>query len=91
MNNTMPAGPIEISPGFRFQWEEAQQAYVLLYPEGMITLNPSSAEILKCCDGKRTAAEIVADLQRQYPDADLSNDVYEFLEVAYDKGWIRVR
>lgn len=24
---------------FRFQWEEAQQAYVLLYPEGMVKLN----------------------------------------------------
>ena len=91
MNSTAPQGLIQISPGFRFQWEEVQQAYVLLFPEGMITLNASSAEILKRCDGTRTAAEIVSDLQRQFPDADLSNDVHEFLEVAHDKGWIRGR
>ncbi|MFX5622761.1 pyrroloquinoline quinone biosynthesis peptide chaperone PqqD, partial [Acinetobacter baumannii] len=30
----------------RLQWEEAQQAWVLLYPEGMVTLNDSAAAIL---------------------------------------------
>jgi pyrroloquinoline quinone biosynthesis protein D len=39
---------------FRLQWEEAQQAYVLLYPEGMVKLNLSAAEILKRCDGDHT-------------------------------------
>ena len=32
---------------FRMQWEEAQGAYVLLYPEGMVKLNQSAGEILK--------------------------------------------
>ena len=80
---------IVLSPGYRLQWEEAQQSYVLLYPEAMVKLNPSSAEILKRCDGSRTAMEIVEDLQKQFPDVDLAADVHEFLEVAYDKGWIR--
>ncbi|HQE41111.1 MAG TPA: pyrroloquinoline quinone biosynthesis peptide chaperone PqqD, partial [Zoogloea sp.] len=35
---------------FRFQWEPAQQAHVLLYPEGMVKLNQSAGEILKRCD-----------------------------------------
>ena len=34
-----------VGHGFRLQWEEAQSAYVLLYPEGMVQLNPSAAEI----------------------------------------------
>lgn len=83
-----PPGCIQIAPGFRFQWEEAQQCHVLLYPEGMITLNPSAGEILKRCDGSLTAEEITADLQRQFPDVDLSADVHEFLEMAYERGWI---
>ncbi len=28
-----------IAPGFRLQWEKAQEAYVLLYSEGMVKLN----------------------------------------------------
>ena len=28
---------------FRLQWEEAQQAYVLLYPEGMVELGDTAA------------------------------------------------
>ena len=39
---------------YRLQWEEAQKAHVLLYPEGMIQLNGSAGEILRRCDGERT-------------------------------------
>jgi pyrroloquinoline quinone biosynthesis protein D len=35
---------------FRFQWEEAQACFVLLYPEGMVKLNTAAGEILKRCD-----------------------------------------
>ena len=40
-----------IGRGFRLQWEPAQNAHVLLYPEGMVKLNGSAGEILKRCDG----------------------------------------
>ena len=30
---------------FRLQWEEVQQSWVLLYPEGMVKLNGSAGEI----------------------------------------------
>ena len=52
----------EIVPTLRFQWEEAQNCYVLLYPEGMVKLNPSAAEILKHCDGTKTVSEIIGEL-----------------------------
>ncbi len=32
-----------IRPGIRLQWEAVQNAYVLLYPEGMVKLNTSAA------------------------------------------------
>ncbi len=84
-----PEAPVAIAPGYRLQWEEAQQAHVLLYPEGMIALSDTAGEILKRCDGARTADSIIADLERQFPGADLKNDVLEFLDDAGDKGWIR--
>ncbi len=87
----LPDSVIEIAPSFRFQWEEAQQAYVLLYPEGMVKLNQSAGEILRRCDGKRTLSDIVEDLKEQFPGADLGGDVREFIEVAREQGWIRVR
>lgn len=86
-----PDAPIEISPKYRFQWEEAQRAWVLLYPEGMVKLNESAGEILKFCDGRRALAEIVHELKRQFPGADLEGDVREFLKVAHEQGWVRNR
>ncbi|WP_273234478.1 pyrroloquinoline quinone biosynthesis peptide chaperone PqqD [Pseudomonas kuykendallii] len=78
--------------GYRFQFEPAQDAHVLLYPEGMIKLNGSAAEILKQVDGQRDTAAIVAALSAQFPDApDLAPDVLEFLDIAHAKHWIEFR
>ena len=75
----------------RFQWEEAQAAYVLLYPEGMVKLGQSAGEILKRVNGRSAVSEIVADLERAFPGADLRQDVTDFLEHAREKGWINAR
>lgn len=84
-----PESAIEISPKFRFQWEAAQESYVLLYPEGMVKLNQSAGEILKRCDGSRTLKEIVSDLEKAFSATGLEEDVREFLKDAYERGWIR--
>jgi pyrroloquinoline quinone biosynthesis protein D len=73
---------------FRFQWEEAQACFVLLYPEGMVKLNPAAGEILKRCDGQRTVDDIIGELEEQFSVADLANDVLEFFVEADGKGWI---
>ena len=79
----------ELQRHFRFQWEPAQQGYVLLYPEGMVKLPGSSGEIMKRIDGKSSVRAIVDDLQNAFPGADLRGDVIGFLEHAHGKGWIR--
>jgi pyrroloquinoline quinone biosynthesis protein D len=71
------------------QWEEVQQAYVLLYPEGMVKLNQSAAEILKRCDGTLTVAELIAELQLAFGEADLRDPVEGMLRAAYEKDWIQ--
>ena len=78
-----------IAPTFRFQWEEMQDCFVVLYPEGMVKLSPSAGEIMKRIDGQSTTRQILEDLNQTFPDADLENDVYKFLEVAHANGWIR--
>lgn len=79
----------EIVPTFRLQWEEVQNCHVLLYPEGMIKLSGSAGVILKRVDGKKSISDIIEDLQNQFPEADIADDVRKFLEVAHDNGWIR--
>jgi pyrroloquinoline quinone biosynthesis protein D len=78
----------KLSRLFRLQWEEAQAAYVLLYPEGMIKLNQSAAEILKRCNGKRDVEEIVKDLEDSFSATGLENDVKSFLEEVNERGWL---
>jgi pyrroloquinoline quinone biosynthesis protein D len=79
-----------VERGFRLQWEAAQNAYVLLYPEGMIKLNGSAGEILKRCDGSTTIADITADLERAFDTSNLSEDVIRFVNMAVEKKWLQI-
>lgn len=91
MSSDFGPGDIPVmARSFRLQWEDAQNSYVILYPEGMIKLNPAAGEILSRCDGEHTVAALIEDLQRKFPDADdLSNDVFTFLDTAHEHQWIR--
>jgi pyrroloquinoline quinone biosynthesis protein D len=82
---------IEILPTFLLRWEEPQQAHVLLYPEGVVKLNVSAAEILKEVGDDRSVGAIITELSARYGGADVGPDVIEFLEIAYAKGWIRTK
>lgn len=75
--------------GFRLQWEEVQDCYVILYPEGMVKLSSSAGEIMKRCDGERTVTDIIEALAAVFPGANLTDDVFQFLESAYGSGWLR--
>jgi pyrroloquinoline quinone biosynthesis protein D len=77
-----------IGRGFRLQWEAAQNAFVLLYPEGMIKLNSSAGEILKRCDGAATIDEITASLEQAFSACGLKDDVFAFMAMAHEKHWV---
>lgn len=79
----------KLAPHYRFQWEEAQQCYVLLFPEGMIKLNGGAGEVIKRVDGEKTVADIVTELKQAFPDVpDLEGDVIAMVELAVDKAWL---
>ena len=48
---------------YRLQWEEAQAAWVMLYPEGMVKLSASAGEIMKRCDGRLTVNALIEELE----------------------------
>jgi len=90
--NTVTGASIPaIDRRFRLQWEAAQNAHVLLYPEGMIKLNASAGEILKRCDGTATLAEITASLEQSFAASGLSGDVFAFIAMAIEKKWVALR
>jgi pyrroloquinoline quinone biosynthesis protein D len=74
----------------RFQWEEAQQCYVILFPEGMVKLNGGAGEVLKRIDGKASVAAIVADLKTTFPDVpNIEADIMGMFDLAVGKSWLR--
>jgi pyrroloquinoline quinone biosynthesis protein D len=80
-----------VAHGMRLQWEAAQEAHVLLYPEGMVKLNGSAGAIMSRCDGVRTLADIVADLERAYGLSGLAGDVHAFIALALERRWLELR
>jgi len=80
-----------IPRGLKLQWEPAQDAHVLLYPEGMVKLNGSAGAILARCDGVRTVAEIVADLESAFSTPGLTDDVTAFVALALERRWLELR
>jgi pyrroloquinoline quinone biosynthesis protein D len=74
---------------FRLQWEDAQQAYVLLYPEGMVKLNISAAEILKRCDGTRTVDTLVTEIEQAFAKTGLRDQIEGMLRASFDNDWIQ--
>jgi pyrroloquinoline quinone biosynthesis protein D len=92
VNGTAIAGSQipSIARGFRLQWESAQNAHVLLYPEGMVKLNGSAGEVLSRCNGALTIEQIVADLEQKFGRAGLYADVANFLVLARERGWVEL-
>ena len=77
-----------VGHGFRLQWEAAQDCHVLLYPEGMVKLNGSAGQIMQRCDGQRSVAAIVAELEAAFSAQGLEADVLAFVQMAADKRWL---
>ncbi len=79
----------KIAPHHRFQWEEAQSCYVILFPEGMVKLNPSAGEILNLVDGINSVENVVTLLKEKFNDAgDIEKDIISMFEFALNKAWI---
>ena len=79
---------IAVNNHFQLQWEEAQDCFVLLYPEGMVQLNQSAGEIMNLCDGKNNCLDIAKILEEKFEMDDLKKDVEAFLTEALERKWV---
>ncbi|MDB5939409.1 MAG: coenzyme synthesis [Polaromonas sp.] len=83
----LPAFP-KLARGYRLQYEQVQSAWVLLYPEGMVKLNDSSAEILRRCNGERSIDAMVSDLEILFNTKGIAPQVRDLLQEGMRRGWI---
>ena len=89
-NDILQADIYTLAPHHRFQWEEAQQNYVILFPEGMVKLHGGAGEVIKRLDGKVSVGDVVTDLKATFPDAaNIEADIIGMFELALSKGWLR--
>lgn len=73
-----PNGRPALSRLVRMRLDRTRDRYVLLGPESVIVLNPTGADILGLCDGRRTVSEVAAELQARY-DRVVEDEVTAFL------------
>jgi len=65
------------------RWGGTEQDRVILFPEGAIKLQGTGRQVLERCDGQRTFAQLITELQSQFADADpgkIRTDISQFLE-----------
>jgi pyrroloquinoline quinone biosynthesis protein D len=65
-----------------------QQGWVLLYPEGMVQLNASAAEIVRRCDGQTTVDALVVDIEAAFAQSGLRSQIVQMLAQAYVRRWL---
>ncbi len=73
-----PSSRPRLSPHVHLTFDQVRERHVLLAPESVLVLNATGAAILRLCDGRRTVAEIVAELRGQYHCV-LGDEVPNFL------------
>jgi len=71
----------KISARARVQMDKVTGKPVLLYPEGVLVLNPTGHAIVSLCTGESTLAEIVCKLVELYktPEQKILPEVTEYL------------
>ena len=61
----------KIAAHHRFQWEKAQDCYVILFPEGMVKLNGSAGEVLNLVNGEVDVESITEILSKKFSDEEM--------------------
>lgn len=83
-------GRVRLAPHVKLTFDAARQRHVLLAPETVSVLNDTGATILDLCDGRRTVAEIVAELRKRY-DVVAVDEVRAFLVALAAKRCVEIR
>jgi len=70
------------------RWGGTEENRMILFPEGAIKLQGTGRQVLERCDGQRTFAEIIAELEKEFEKTDpakIRADIGIFLEQLQNK------
>lgn len=85
-----PTGHPALSRHIRMRFDRTRERHVLLGPESVIVLNPTGADILGLCDGRRSVSEVAAVLRERY-DRVIDEEVTAFLSRLVAKGCVEIK
>ena len=85
MNTPSDTAKPGLAPKARLKWDAVREKPLLLFPEGVLVLNPTAHKVLALCDGQRTVAEIIKTLSEEFGGAPVDNDVRELLSKLAEK------
>jgi pyrroloquinoline quinone biosynthesis protein D len=88
MNHLPDLARPRLAAKVRLKWDEVRQKPMLLFPEGVLVLNPTAHEVVALCDGRRTIAEIVKTLGEKFHSDTIDQDVKELLAKLMGKSFI---
>lgn len=75
--------------GVRLGYDKVRARHVMMYPEGVLVLNETAAEVVRRCDGTATVAEITVALSNHYRGV-RDADVLDVLGRLADRRMIEV-
>jgi pyrroloquinoline quinone biosynthesis protein D len=73
----------------RLTFDRTRQQHMLMHPETVVVLKGSGTDILELCDGRRTVAEIVAELGARYQTVP-EEEVRTFLTRLVARRWVEL-
>ena len=71
----------------RYRWDAVRREHQLVFPEGLLQLNETGAQIVLRCDG-RPLGDLVAELDDEFDDC-REQDVRDFLDNLKQLGLLR--
>jgi pyrroloquinoline quinone biosynthesis protein D len=83
----------KLSSRARVQTDKVTGKPVLLYPEGVLMLNPTGHAIVSLCTGEITFGEMVANLSTRYKKTpeEISPQVAEYLNRLRERNLLEMR
>jgi pyrroloquinoline quinone biosynthesis protein D len=74
----------------RLKWDAVREKHLLLFPEGVLVLNPTAQAVLELCDGERTVPKIVEILTEKYKNDAVAQGVKDILQRLAEKNLVKM-
>ena len=83
----------KLSSRARLQTDKVTGKPIVLYPEGVLMLNPTGQAIVSLCTGEITFKEIVANLSARYkvPEQQILPQVADYINRLREKNLLELR